>query len=382
MYLSERVKKVAPSATLSLNARVKELLRKGEEVVNLTTGEPDFPTPEKIKQAGIKAIQENFTGYTPPPGIPELREAIREKFLQENGVDYAVEEVMVTCGAKDALFLLFQSILNAGDEVIIFSPYWVSYPEQVKLAGATPVIIPTGREHIPDLEELRKHITPRTRALILNSPCNPSGKVFPGELIEKITEVCVEKNIYLVSDEIYEEIIFAGKPLSPAALSPAAKKITLTINGVSKTYAMTGWRIGYVGGDKEVIQAMSKVQSQSVSCASSISQRAALAAIKSGKKEILHMVDTFKERKEFVEKCLGRLPVFTPSPIEGTFYAFPRISYQGMNSQDFSFYLLDKAKVAVVPGKPFGKEGYIRLSFATSLENLQKAFRRIEEVIA
>ncbi|NOZ63694.1 MAG: pyridoxal phosphate-dependent aminotransferase [Caldiserica bacterium] len=381
MYLSERVKKVSPSATLSLNARVKELLRKGEEVVNLTTGEPDFPTPETIKQAGIKAIQENFTGYTPPPGIPELREAVREKFLKENGLNYAVEEIMVTCGAKDALFLLFQSILNTGDEVIIFSPYWVSYPEQVKLAGGNPVIIPTGTEHIPELDQFKKYITPRTRAVILNSPCNPSGKVFPPELIEKITEVCIEKDIYLVSDEIYEEIIFKGKPFSPAALSPAAKKITLTINGVSKTYAMTGWRIGYVGGHKEVIQAMSKVQSQSVSCASSISQRAALAALKSGKEEISRMVAIFQERKEFVENRLDKLSVFTPSPIEGTFYAFPRINYQGMSSEEFSFYLLDKAKVAVVPGKPFGKEGYIRLSFATSLDNLQKAFLRIEKVL-
>jgi len=380
MYLSERVKKVSPSATLSLNARVKELLRKGEEIINLSVGEPDFPTPDRIKEEGIKAIKDNFTGYTPPPGIPELREAISEKFLRENGIDYKVEEIMVTCGAKDALYILFQSILNPGDEVIIFSPYWVSYPEQVKLAGGNPVVIATGEDHFPDLEQLERSITPRARAIILNSPCNPSGRVFPQELVEKITELCIAKDVYLVSDEIYEKIIFTGKSLSPASLSPSAKKITLTINGVSKTYSMTGWRIGYVAGSKEIIQAMSRIQSQSVSCPSSISQKAALEALKGGEKEVLEMVSAFKKRKEFIEDSLNKLPFLTLSPIEGTFYAFPRVTYKNMNSQDFSFYLLDRAKVAVVPGKPFGKEGYIRLSFATSMDNLRKALQRMEEI--
>ena len=381
MKISERAKKVSPSATLTLNAKVKELLRKGEDVINLTAGEPDFPTPLRIKEKAIKSIKEDFTHYTSPSGIPELREAIREKLKKENGINYKFEEIMATCGAKDALYLLFQTILNPGDEVVIFSPYWVSYTEQVKLAGGFPRIISTNHEHLPDIRELKRNLFPKTKTIIINSPCNPSGKVFPEDLIEKITELCIEKNIYLISDEIYEKIIFEGKPLSPASLSPEAKKITFTINGFSKTYAMTGWRIGYIGGDEEVIGAMTKIQSQSVSCPSSISQMAALEALKNGEKETERMRKEFEKRKIFVEEFFKKSSFGDLTPIEGTFYAFPKINYKGMNSEKFSFYLLDKAKVAVIPGKAFGKGKYVRLSFATSMENLKEAFLRMEKAL-
>ena len=378
--LAERVSKISPSSTLSLNARVRELVKQGEKIINLSVGEPDLPTPTVIKEEGIKAIKENFTRYTPPKGIPELIEAIREKFKKDNGVEYSQEEIMVTPGAKFALYLIFQAILNPGDEVIIPSPYWVTYPEQVKLAGGIPVIIETDETHLPSLEKIEKAITSRTKAFILNSPNNPSGRVFPSSLIEKIAELCREKNLWLISDEIYERIIFTGKHISPASLSQEIKEITFTVNGVSKTYSMTGWRLGYVGGPKEVIQAMIKIQSQSVSCVTSITQKAGLKGLTAGEEDVKKMVEEFRIRKNYLEKALPELG-FEISPIEGTFYTFPRFSWKKEDSKEFSLYLLEKAKVAVVPGIAFGKEGYVRISFATSLDNLKTAIERIKSAL-
>ena len=378
--LAERVSKISPSLTLSLNARVRELVRQGEKIINLSVGEPDFPTPKVIKEEGIKAIKENLTRYTPSKGIPELIEAIREKFKKENGVEYSQEEIMVTPGAKFALYLIFQAILNPGDEVIIPSPYWVTYPEQVKLAGGIPVIIETDETHLPSLEKIEKAITSRTKAFILNSPNNPSGRVFPSSLIEKIAELCRERNLWLISDEIYERIIFTGEHISPASLSQEIKEITFTVNGVSKTYSMTGWRLGYVGGPKEVIQAMIKIQSQSVSCVTSITQKAGLKGLTGEEEDVKKMVEEFRIRKNYLEKSLPELG-FEISPIEGTFYAFPRFSWKKEDSKEFSLYLLEKAKVAVVPGIAFGKEGYVRISFATSLDNLKEAIERIKSAL-
>ena len=378
--LAERVSKISPSSTLSLNARVRELVKQGEKIINLSVGEPDLPTPTVIKEEGIKAIKENFTRYTPPKGIPELIEAIREKFKKDNGVEYSQEEIMVTPGAKFALYLIFQAILNPGDEVIIPSPYWVTYPEQVKLARGIPVIIETDETHLPSLEKIEKAITSRTKAFILNSPNNPSGRVFPSSLIEKIAELCREKNLWLISDEIYERIIFTGKHISPASLSQEIKEITFTVNGVSKTYSMTGWRLGYVGGPKEVIQAMIKIQSQSVSCVTSITQKAGLKGLTAGEEDVKKMVEEFRIRKNYLEKALPELG-FEISPIEGTFYTFPRFSWKKEDSKEFSLYLLEKAKVAVVPGIAFGKEGYVRISFATSLDNLKTAIERIKSAL-
>ncbi len=379
--ISERGRKISPSPTLTLNAKVKELREKGEDIVNLTAGEPDFPTPERIKEACRKALKDNFTHYTSPWGILPLREAIKEKFWRENHIDYPLEGILVTCGAKDALYLLFQTLLNPGEEVIIFSPYWVSYPEQVKLAGGVPVIISTGEDFLPDLEEVKKKVSSRTRAIIINSPCNPTGKVYPPQILEKLAEIVWKRRIFLISDEVYEKIVFGERPVSPASLFNEIKDFTITVNAVSKTYSMTGWRIGYVGGPPEVVKVMAKIQSQSVSCPSSLSQAAALEALRGGEEEVEEMVREFRRRRDYLVRELEKFSTFQLLPPEGTFYAFPHFNFEDKDSEEFSMWLLERARVAMVPGSAFGKDNHVRISFATSLSNLEKAIYRLKRLL-
>ncbi len=379
--LSERVRSIADSPTLALNARVKELIRKGEKVINLSVGEPDSPTPERVKKTGISAIQENFTRYTPSRGIPDLISAIQEKFSRENGIEYSPEEIMVTPGAKFALYLIFQTLLDPGDEVIIPVPYWVSYPEQVKLAGGIPIFVESGDDHLPDLEKIREKISSRTKILLINSPNNPSGRVFPPSLIESLAGLCRERGLWLVSDEIYEKLIFKGEHLSPASLSPEIKEITLTVNGFSKTFSMTGWRLGYVAGKAEVIKAMAKIQSQSVSCPDSIAQRAGVTALKEATEDVERMIRDLRERKEFLEREIPSLGLKL-TPLEGTFYAFLGLPPGREDSKEFARRLLEEFRVAVVPGVAFGKEGYIRMSYAVSLPQLQEGVEKLRRFLS
>ena len=393
MKLSQKAMSIKPSATLAITAKANQMRAEGIDVISFGAGEPDFDTPEHIKKAAISAIEAGFTKYTPVGGIEELKEAIVAKLKRENKVEYDISEVLVSSGGKHSYYNVAQAMFDPGDEVIIPTPYWVSYPPIIKLAGATPVIIETSEEDGFKLspDELKKVITKSTRALILNSPSNPSGTAYTKEELEEIANIALENNIYILSDEIYEKIIYDGfQQVSIASLSKEIKDKTIILNGVSKTYAMTGWRIGYTAGPKELISAMNRIQSQSTSNPSSISQKAALAALNSPQDDVYKMVEAFKERRDYIVKKLNSIPgIKCFNPI-GAFYVFPNISnyfskkFNGKtieNSYDFTNYLLEKAKVAVVPGIEFGKEGYIRLSYATSLEKIKEGLNRLEEAV-
>ncbi|TET48245.1 pyridoxal phosphate-dependent aminotransferase [Candidatus Aerophobetes bacterium] len=390
--LSQRLSRVAPSATLAISARAKEMLREGRKVVNLSVGEPDFDTPSFIKEAAIQALKEGFTKYTPVAGIPELIQAIREKLERDNNLSYSNSQIMVSSGAKEVLYNAFQAICNQGDEVIIPSPYWVSYPEQVKLAGGIPVFISLDFQRGMRLERKRlgQVISPRTKALILNSPHNPTGGVFSLEELKEIAEFAVTQDFLIITDEIYEKLIYEGTHVSIASLGKEIEKKTITINGVSKTYSMTGWRIGYAAGPQEVIEGMKKIQSQSTSCANSIAQKAAVEAL------LGPQDDVEKARREFEKRCqvmmdrLSRIEGITCPKPQGAFYVFPNISsflgtHDGdwiiRNSVDLAKYLLERAEVATVPGSAFGADNHLRLSYATSLDQIHEGLDRIKEAL-
>lgn len=383
MKLSNRLEKVEPSATLAINALVKSLASEGKKVINLTVGEPDFDTPDNVKEAAIRAIKDGFTKYTPPQGILKLREAIQKKLSEENGVQYTPDEIIVTTGAKDALYLLFQVILNKGDEVIILSPYWVSYPQQVILAGGIPKIIPASDNFSFSIDEFRKAISDKTKAVILNSPCNPSGAVFDEQTLMEIAGIAQKNNILIVSDEIYEKIIYEGANASIASFSEEIKSRTVTINGFSKTYSMTGWRIGYLGGPEEIVKGIKKIQSQSTSCASSISQKAALEALQGPQDFIKKMVLEFKKRRDYLVENLNKSEFFSIGESPGTFYVFPSIKLNERfpTSEEFAMHLLKENGVGTVHGSAFGKEGHIRISYATKMENLEEAIAKIEKTL-
>ncbi len=390
--LSTRLARVAESATLAIGTRAKEMLREGRNVVNLAGGEPDFDTPSFIKEAAIKALRDGFTKYTPVAGIPELIQAIRDKFETDNSLSYSNSSVMVSCGAKEALYNVFQAICNPGDEVIILSPYWVSYPEQVKLAGGIPVFVSLDFRGGLKLEEdeLRQAISPRTKAIIINTPHNPTGGTFGLDELERIAELAVSQDFLVIADEIYEKLIYEGSHISIASLGKEMGKRTITINGVSKAYSMTGWRIGYAGGPEEIIGGMKKIQSQSTSCANSIAQRAALEALL-GPQDAVE-----KARREFQKRCqviLDRVShiegITCPRP-QGAFYVFPDIScflgtHDGdwiiRSSVDLARYLLEKAEVATVPGSAFGADRHLRLSYAVSLDEIHEGVNRIKDAL-
>ena len=393
--LSAYIQRVAPSATMATSAKAAALRREGVDVIALSAGEPDFDTPEHIKEAAKKALDEGFTKYTSPPsGIPELRAAVCARFWRDNGLEYAPEEVVVNNGAKHSLALAVAAVMNPGDEMIIPTPYWVTFTEQPKLVGADPVIVETtdaeGLKLTPD--QLRAAVTPRTRMVLINSPSNPSGAVYSREELAALGEVALEHGLYVLSDEIYEKLVYDGvEHVSTAQLGPELKARTIIVNGVSKTYAMTGWRIGYAAGPGDVIGLMDKAQSQTVSHPSSISQKAAVAALEGPQEMVEEMRLEYDRRRRFVVDRLNGLKGVTCALPLGAFYVYPDVSACfGLGTgdrviedvTDLCDYLLDEARIACVPGPGFGTEAHFRLSYATSMENLRRAMDRLGEALA
>lgn len=388
---SERTRKVSPSPTLAMDAKAKEMKAAGIDVVNFGVGEPDFDTPDNIKEAAIRAIRGGFTKYTPVGGILPLKDAIIEKFRNDNDLEYSREEVIVSCGAKHSLYNIAQALLSPGDEVLIPKPYWVSYPDQVLLNDATPVFIKTKEadNFLLKPEALTEKISTRTKALILNSPSNPTGLTYDKNTLERIAEIILKHDMYIVSDEIYEKLTYDGfKHISIASLDKELKRKTIVVNGLSKTYAMTGWRIGFAAGPREFIKVMENIQSQSTSNPTSIAQKAAVEALTGPQHFISEMRSEFDKRRLYLLNALntiGNVSCITP---KGAFYAFPNISQiygkhsNGKairSSSDLALYLLEEAKVALVHGAAFGDDNHIRLSYATSIDEIRKGIQRIRE---
>ena len=393
MKLADRVNKIQPSPTLAIDAKAKALKAQGVDVVGFGAGEPDFDTPANIREAGKKAIDAGFTRYMPVGGADDLKDAIIAKMKKDHGLEYTREEISVACGAKHTLYNISQALIQEGDEVIIPAPYWVSYPDQVVLAGGTPVFIETGEETAFKItpEQLEKAVTPRTKALILNSPCNPTGTSYTEDELKAIGQVCLKHDFLIISDDIYERLIYDGlKFANIVQVVPELKSRTVVVNGVSKTYAMTGWRIGYACGPKELIGAMTKMQSQSTSNATSIAQKASVEALNGPQDAVKAMKVEFEKRRTYIVERLNAMPGVTCFRSTGAFYVFPNFSavygksFNGKvinNSTDFAAYLLEEAKVALVPGVAFGADKYARLSYAISMENIKKGMDRIEEAI-
>jgi len=392
--LADRIKKVQPSATLAIKTMAKAMKADGIDVVDLGAGEPDFDTPVHIKDAAIEAIREGFTKYTPVGGIDELKDAIVGKLHSENAISYDRSQIFISCGAKHSIYNLFQALCGPGDEVIVPAPYWLSYPDQISLAGATPVIVETTEDESFRLsaDRLREAVTGATRVLVLNSPSNPTGAAYSRAELERIAEVAIEKDFLILSDEIYERIVYDGfTHTSIASLGDEVKDRTLLVNGVSKTFAMTGWRIGYFAADASIAAAVNKIQGHSTSNPTSIAQRAALAAITGPQEEVAEMTAAFAERRDYILDRFGRIPGITCYKPQGAFYLFPRMSdYYGrkcggkavVGSGDMAKYFLEQAQVAVVPGKAFGADDYVRISYAASMEAISKGLDRIEEALA
>ncbi|MBN1871146.1 MAG: pyridoxal phosphate-dependent aminotransferase [Candidatus Omnitrophica bacterium] len=379
--IAKRISQITPSVTLEITAKAKELKKQGVDVVNFASGEPDFGTPDFINEAAIKAIREGFTKYTPATGTPQLKEAVCEKLKKENGLDYAPDQIVVSCGAKHSLYNLFQTICQEGDEILLPSPYWLSYPEMIKLAGAKPVVVKTDMQNFTlELGALKKAITKKTKALILNSPSNPTGAVYSVELLKKISELSLEKKLLIVSDEIYEHLIYDGqKHVSIASLGKDIYDLVFVVNGVSKSHAMTGWRIGYMAGRRDVIKGVSSLQSHSTSNPSSISQAAALAALKEGSACIRVMAAEFEKRRNAMIEELKKIKALKAIKPGGAFYCFVDISRTGMKSVDFTKKMLTQIHVAAIPGKPFGEDDYVRLSFAVNIPEIKKGIQRIKD---
>ncbi|NVM23244.1 MAG: pyridoxal phosphate-dependent aminotransferase [Desulfobacterales bacterium] len=393
MFVSERIRAIKPSPTLALNAKAVSMRKAGVDVISFGVGEPDFDTPAHIRKEAVRAIEEGFTRYTAVGGIPELKNAVIEKFRRDNNLNYESEEVMVSCGGKHVLYNLAQATLNPGDEVIIPAPYWVSYPPIAVLADAKPVIVQTRQSEDFKLspEAFEEAVTPRTKLLILNSPSNPTGSVYSRSELEGLAEVVLRHDICVVSDEIYEKLIFDGKAFSSIAqVSDEVKAKTFVVNGLSKTYAMTGWRIGYAAGAREVIAGMTKIQSQSTSNPNSIAQRAAIAALNGPQDSVQAMVDAFDERRRYLIERLNAVSGVRCNMPGGAFYAFADFARyfketpEGVRiggSADLCEYLLTGARVALVPGIAFGQDDFMRFSCATGLETIKEGLDRIEEAL-
>ena len=388
--LSNRIQKVKPSATITISAKAMELRANGVDVISLSAGEPDFDTPEHIKKAAIEAINKGQTKYTQVDGTPELKDAIINKFSRDNNLHYQRENIIASTGAKQTLYNLFQSVLEADDEVVIISPYWVSYPDMVILADANPVIIKTHQEDNfeIDMDSFRAALTEKTKLLILNSPSNPTGLTYTKAQYESMGKILSDyPNVLIATDDMYEHIYWGNEPFTSfAEVCPNLFDRTITINGVSKAYAMTGWRIGYCGGPKSIVKAMKKVQGQSTSNPSSISQVAAIAALNGPHDAVNMMVGEYKKRHDYLCDALNKINGFNVSPGTGAFYLFPEVSSviesKGFADDiEFSSFLIDQANVAVIPGSAFGAEGCIRISYATSMELLKESIARIKSSI-
>ena len=393
--LSQRILNMAESETLAMTAKARELKAQGKDVISLSIGEPDFNTPEIVKDAAKKAIDDNFTHYPPVPGYPDLREAISAKFLRDNGLEYKPEQIVVSTGGKQALYQVVQVLVNPGDEVIIPTPYWVSYKEFVRLAGGTPVYVKTTLENDFKVtpQQLEEAITPKTKLIMFSSPSNPTGMLYSKEELKGIAEVVARhENLFVVSDEIYEHINFVGRHQSIAQF-PEVKERVITVNGVAKGFAMTGWRIGFIGAPLVIAKACNKLQGQVTSATCSIAQKATVCAMlmdPATSKDIIDMRNIFQKRRDMVYKLLCDIPGLKVRMPQGAFYFFPEVSsYYGKsfngkkieNSTDMAFYLLNEASVATVMGSAFGDDSCIRLSYATSEDLLVEAIRRIKEAL-
>lgn len=381
--ISTRVKEITPSATLKITSEIKRLKKEGKKVINFAGGEPDFDTPHKIKEDAKKAIDSGFTKYTPVAGIPELREKISQKLKYWFGLNYQPEEIVISNGAKHAIFNALYTILEPGDEVLIFSPYWVSYPEMVKLCSGKPVIVNFKEQDKfhPDFNGIKSKITSKTKCIILNSPCNPTGIVWSKEELLKLVELALENNLFIISDEIYSHLIYDSKHISPAGFSKEIWEKTITINGVSKTYSMTGWRIGWSCSPKEIATQIAKIQGQMTSNPCSISQVAALSALDLEDEEIEKMRKIFQKRRDILTSGLKKLGLNFIYP-EGAFYIFLKISDLGFDSFEFAEKLLKQKLVGVIPGKPFGNDEYVRISYATSEQEIEEGLKRIGEFLS
>lgn len=380
MRFADRVAQLKPSPTLAIAAKAKEMKAAGINVIGFGVGEPDFDTPDNIKDAAVTAIKKGVTKYTPASGTPELKEAVCEKLKKDNSLIYKPDEIAISCGAKHAIYNIFQVLCQKGDEVLIISPYWVSYPEIVRLSGAEPKFITAeeGAGFAPDPKGIVKHITGRTKAIIVNSPSNPAGAVFDRKLLEKISEIAVAKKIFVISDEIYEKLIYDGeKHISIGSLGKDIFKQTITVNGVSKTYSMTGWRIGYAAGPADIIKKIGALQSQSTSNPASMSQAAAFEALRGSQDASLEMAKEFASRRDIMTEGISSLMNISCVKPKGAFYAFCNISGTALDSMTFSGRLLDEAHVACVPGIGFGWDSHVRLSFATDSESIKTGLERL-----
>ncbi|MCG5534995.1 pyridoxal phosphate-dependent aminotransferase [Ectothiorhodospira mobilis] len=388
--LSSRVQRIKPSPTLAVSALAAQLKAQGRDVIGLGAGEPDFNTPDAIKEAGITAIREGKTKYTAVDGTPGLKQAIIEKFKRDNGHHFEPDQILVSCGGKQSFFNLCQALLDAGDEVIIPAPYWVSYPDMVLLADGNPVIVPTGKDQGFKMTpaQLEGAITPRTRLVVLNSPSNPTGVAYSREELAALGQVLLRHpHVLVATDDMYEHMMFRGAPFCNILMAcPDLEDRTIVLNGVSKAYAMTGWRIGYAGGPKPLIAAMKKIQSQSTSNPTSVSQEAAEAALNGDQSCVGEMCRAFQERHDYLVEALNAIPGVECLPSDGTFYSFPSVQGAmdklGIDSDvKFAEHLLDQVGVALVPGSAFGADGYVRISFATSMDNLKQAVERIGRAV-
>ncbi len=393
MKLAKRVGLIKPSPTLAITAKANALKAEGRDIIGFGAGEPDFDTPSHIKNAGIRAIESGFTKYTPVGGTDELKDAIIGKLERENGLSYRRKEIVVSCGAKHSLYNIAQALFEEGDEVIVPAPYWVSYPDIVVLAGATPVILPTREEDGFKMtaEALKKAVTANTRAVIVNSPSNPTGATYTPEELKALADVLKDTEILAISDDIYEKVLYDGFRFSNMAnTGEDMKKRTVVVNGVSKAYSMTGWRIGYAAGPEALMSAVSNIQSQNTSNPTSISQKASVEALNGTQEPTERMVEEFRKRRDFIVSALNGIPGVTCRLPEGAFYVFPNVA--GLygrkkgdrvigSSVDFAAYLLDDADVAVVPGSAFGDDRYVRLSYATSTKNIEEGLRRIRSAV-
>lgn len=393
MNLAQFTRQLKPSETLAISTKAKTLRAQGRNIIDFGLGEPDFATPANIIRAAEHAMAEGFTKYTPPAGLPALRQAIADKLQRENQLDYTPEQIIVSCGAKHALYNLAMVLIDPGDEVIIPGPYWVTYPTQVILAGGTPVIIPTTAADAFKITGamLKRHLTPKTKGIILNSPCNPTGAVYTPAELEDLARVLLDTELFIITDEIYEHIIFDGlKQISIATLHPALKERSIVVNGFSKAYAMTGWRLGYCAGPREVIEMCDRLQSQSTSNATSFAQMAAIEALTGPQESVGLMAQAFEERRNFVVARLNAIDGITANTPHGAFYIFPQIDglfgrqAHGQvlrTSAEVVSYLLDTAGVALVPGDAFGDDRYMRLSYASSMAELKEGLARIERAV-
>jgi aspartate/methionine/tyrosine aminotransferase len=391
--LTKRVNRITLSPTLRISAKAQEMRKEGIDIVDFSVGEPDFPTPEAVKKAGIKAIEENFTKYVANDGIPDLKAAIIEKLERENSIVYKKDEIIVSPGAKNCLMNLASALYEEGDDALIPTPCWVSYPDQVKLSGANPVFIPTYEENgfLLQPKDLEHSITPNTKALLLNYPCNPTGAVYSRDELQAIADICVKEKIWIISDEIYEKLIYDGRRFtSIASLGDKVKSQTIVINGFSKAYSMTGWRLGYAAGPKEIIAACAKIQSHNTSNATSFVQKAGIVALKSCSMEVERMRNEFERRRNFIVNRLRAIDGVSVANPGGAFYVMPNIErylakeYGGApirNTYGLSYYLLKEAHTAVIPGEAFSSPSHVRLSFATSMEKIQEGVKRIQEAL-